>query len=186
MRYLHTMVRVHDLEKSIDFYCTHLGMKVVREIDRPEHRYKLVFLSASDDESVATQTMTPTLELTFNYDTEDYGEGRNFGHLAFRVLLIRDDTTENEERILRIDLGEIVVSRLIKKQDLHDSPSSTPAYSAQCAAMKPEIPPLGRNAGYSFRKAPSASSSDACGSTSVCLRRYRKPIPGLRDSPWLQ
>jgi len=85
LRYLHTMVRVHDLEKSLDFYCNHLGMKVVREIDRPEHRYKLVFLCGSDDEGEAAESMTPTLELTFNYDTEDYGEGRNFGHLAYQV-----------------------------------------------------------------------------------------------------
>jgi len=78
MKYLHTMVRVTDLDQSLDFYVNKLGLKEVRRIDRPEGRYTLVFLAPPGDESAQ-------VELTYNWDPEVYGEGRNFGHLAYQV-----------------------------------------------------------------------------------------------------
>lgn len=78
MRYLHTMVRVRDLEASLRFYCKGLGLREVRRKDVPEHRFTLIFLSAPESPEAE-------IELTFNYDPEDYGSARNFGHLAFEV-----------------------------------------------------------------------------------------------------
>jgi lactoylglutathione lyase len=78
MKYLHTMVRVNDLEKSLEFYCTKLGLVEIRRREVPAGRFTLVFLSAPGDESAQ-------LELTWNWDPEDYGGGRNFGHLAYAV-----------------------------------------------------------------------------------------------------
>jgi lactoylglutathione lyase len=85
MRYLHTMVRIRDVEKSLDFYCNKLGMKEVRRFESQEGRFTLIFLAAPEDTASATASKAPLLELTFNWDLEDYGEGRNFGHLAFEV-----------------------------------------------------------------------------------------------------
>jgi lactoylglutathione lyase len=78
MKYLHTMVRVTDLDASLDFYCNGLGLEEVRRKDIPEGRYTLVFLAAPGDPSAE-------LELTYNWDPEAYGGGRNFGHLAYQV-----------------------------------------------------------------------------------------------------
>ena len=78
MKYLHTMVRVSDVDASLDFYCNKLGLKEVRRYDSPQGRFTLIFLEAP--ESPGAQ-----LELTHNWDPEEYGEGRNFGHLAFAV-----------------------------------------------------------------------------------------------------
>lgn len=78
MRYLHTMVRVSDLVRSLDFYVKKLGLTELRRIDRPEGRYTLVFLAAPGD--TAAQ-----IELTYNWDPEALGEGRNFGHIAYEV-----------------------------------------------------------------------------------------------------
>jgi lactoylglutathione lyase len=85
MRYLHTMVRVTNIEKSLDFYCTKLGMVETRRIENEAGRFTLVFLAASDDKSRGTTENAPLLELTYNWDPENYGGGRNFGHLAFEV-----------------------------------------------------------------------------------------------------
>ncbi len=85
MRYLHTMVRVRDLEESLDFYCHKLGLVEVRRVERPEGRYTLVFLAAPEDVARARETRAPLLELTYNWDPEDYTTGRAFGHLAFEV-----------------------------------------------------------------------------------------------------
>ena len=85
MRYLHTMVRVGDLDKSLDFYCNKLGLEEIRRIDNPAGRFTLVFLAAPGDKSRAEGERAPLLELTYNWDPEDYGSGRNFGHLAFEV-----------------------------------------------------------------------------------------------------
>ena len=85
LRYLHTMVRVANVEKSLDFYCNKLGMQETRRIDSEAGRYTNIFLTAPDDKSRATTEKAPLLELTFNWDPEVYGEGRNFGHLAFEV-----------------------------------------------------------------------------------------------------
>jgi lactoylglutathione lyase len=85
MRYLHTMVRVRDLPQSLDFYCGKLGMEEVRRIDNPAGRFTLVFLAAPLDKARGVSERAPLLELTFNWDVEDYGTARNFGHLAFEV-----------------------------------------------------------------------------------------------------
>ena len=85
MRYLHTMVRVKDLDASLDFYCAKLGLKEVRRNDYPQGRFTLVFLAAPDDAEKAGQDAAPMVELTFNYDCEAYDGGRNFGHLAYEV-----------------------------------------------------------------------------------------------------
>jgi lactoylglutathione lyase len=78
MKYLHTMVRVSDLERSLDFYCGKLGLKELRRVDVPQGRFTLVFLGA--DENPDAQ-----VELTHNWDPEEYAGGRNFGHLAYQV-----------------------------------------------------------------------------------------------------
>jgi lactoylglutathione lyase len=78
MRYLHTMVRVRNLENSLRFYCEGLGLKETRRTENPKARYTLVFVAADE-------TPEAEIELTHNWDDEDYGSARNFGHLAFRV-----------------------------------------------------------------------------------------------------
>jgi lactoylglutathione lyase len=85
MQYLHTMVRVGDLEKSLDFYCRKLGLKELRRIENERGRFTLVFLAAPADEPRAEADAAPMLELTYNWDENEYAGGRNFGHLAFRV-----------------------------------------------------------------------------------------------------
>jgi len=85
MRYLHTMVRVSDLERSLDFYCNKLGLEEVRRIDNDKGRFTLVFLCAPGDRERAAQDQAPLVELTHNWDSEAYAGGRNFGHLAYRV-----------------------------------------------------------------------------------------------------
>jgi len=85
LRYLHTMVRVKDLDASLDFYCGKLGLVEVRRHDIPAGRYTLVFLAAPGDAGAARVEAAPTVELTWNWDPEDYGGARNFGHLAYAV-----------------------------------------------------------------------------------------------------
>ena len=85
MRYLHTMVRVSDLDKSLAFYCGLLGMVETRRTESEKGRYTNIFLAASADEAVARDAKAPVLELTYNWDLENYKGGRNFGHLAFEV-----------------------------------------------------------------------------------------------------
>jgi lactoylglutathione lyase len=83
MKYLHTMVRVSDLDKSLAFYCNKLGLTEIRRYDNEKGRFTLVFLAAPGDEEAQ-------VELTHNWDPEEYGEGRNFGHLAYAVTNIYD------------------------------------------------------------------------------------------------
>lgn len=78
MKYLHTMVRVRDLDASLTFYCDALGLQLLKRKDYPEGRFTLVFLAAPGDESAQ-------IELTYNWDDEDYGSARNFGHVAYAV-----------------------------------------------------------------------------------------------------
>ena len=88
MKYLHTMVRARDLEETLDFYCTKLGMVEVRRYDSEAGRFTLVFLAAPGDAESTTQegvSLTPVLEITHNWDSEAYDGGRNFGHLAYEV-----------------------------------------------------------------------------------------------------
>ena len=85
MKYLHTMVRVNDLDASIRFYVDILGLVEVRRVDYEAGRFTLVFLSAPDDVNDGTEIDSPLIELTHNWETEALHSGRNFGHLAFRV-----------------------------------------------------------------------------------------------------
>jgi lactoylglutathione lyase len=90
MRYLHTMLRVHDLDRALDFYCNKLGLTEVRRRVDDKGRFTLVFLAAGEDEGLVAQSTrsgreAPLVELTYNWDTEDYGEARYFGHLAYEV-----------------------------------------------------------------------------------------------------
>lgn len=85
MRYLHTMVRVKDLDASLDFYCNKLGLEEIRRNDYEQGRFTLVFLAAPEDKDSALANKAPMVELTYNWDPEDYDGGRNFGHLAYVV-----------------------------------------------------------------------------------------------------
>lgn len=85
MRFIHTMVRVADIDASLDFYCNKLGMIETRRNEYEAGRFTLIFLAAPKDVDSARANRSPELELTYNWDPEDYDEGRNFGHLAYRV-----------------------------------------------------------------------------------------------------
>jgi lactoylglutathione lyase len=90
MRYLHTMVRVKDLDASLDFYCNKLGFIETRRHESEKGRFTLVFLAANEDVADAKAHKAPLMELTYNWDTENYTGGRNFGHLAYEVDNIYD------------------------------------------------------------------------------------------------
>jgi len=92
MKYLHTMVRVSDVDRSLDFYCNKLGFREVRRMESSQGRFTLIYLAAPGDNDEGAQ-----LELTHNWDPEAYGEGRNFGHLAFEV----DDIYATCERLMK-------------------------------------------------------------------------------------
>ena len=85
MRYLHTMIRVHDLNESLGFFCNKLGLVESHRYDSEQGRFTLVYLYAPLDADQALKMLAPLIELTYNWDTEDYTGGRNFGHLAFEV-----------------------------------------------------------------------------------------------------
>jgi len=85
LRYLHTMVRVTDIDASLDFYCNKMGMVELRRHDSEKGRFTLIFLAARDDVEAGGANAAPLLELTYNWDPEDYAGGRNFGHLAYEV-----------------------------------------------------------------------------------------------------
>jgi lactoylglutathione lyase len=97
MKYLHTMVRVSDLEASLDFYCSKLGLVELSRYDNEAGRYTLVFLAAPGDENAK-------VELTWNWDPEEFGSARNFGHLAYQV----DDIYETCQRLMD---GGVVINR---------------------------------------------------------------------------
>ena len=90
MRFLHTMVRVRDIDESLDFYCNKLGLVEMRRRDVPEGRFTLIFLAAPKDEGRSRDANSPELELTYNWDPEIYDTGRSFGHLAYKVDNIYD------------------------------------------------------------------------------------------------
>ena len=85
MQYLHTMIRVSNLEDSLDFFCNKLGLIETRRYDNDKGRFTLVFLAAPEDLVRAQADKAPLVELTYNWDVEEYGGGRNFGHLAYCV-----------------------------------------------------------------------------------------------------
>jgi lactoylglutathione lyase len=102
MRYLHTMLRVRDLDRALEFYCNALGLQEVRRRVDEKNRYTLVFLAAPADESLVADSKengrdAPLVELTYNWDSEDYGEARYFGHLAYEV----DDIYALCERLMK-------------------------------------------------------------------------------------
>jgi len=102
MRYLHTMLRVRNLDDALDFFVNKLGLKEMRRREDPKGRYTNVFLAAPDDEGLVADSKragrdAPLLELTYNWDSEDYGEARYFGHLAFEV----DDIYALCERLMK-------------------------------------------------------------------------------------
>ena len=92
MKYLHTMVRVSDVDRSLDFYCNKLGFREVRRMESQQGRFTLIYLAAPGDTDEDAQ-----LELTYNWDPEAYGEGRNFGHLAYEV----DDIYATCEKLMQ-------------------------------------------------------------------------------------
>ena len=100
MRYLHTMVRVRDLDASLDFYCRKLGLKEVRRMENAQGRFTLVFLAAPEDAARAERERAPLVELTYNWDEEAYGEDRFFGHLAYEV----DDIYATCERLMKLGI----------------------------------------------------------------------------------
>ncbi len=104
MRYLHTMVRARDLDETLDFYCDKLGLVEVNRYESEQGRFTLVFLAAPDDVEMAQERKAPLLEITYNWDTEDYDGGRNFGHLAFRV----EDIYETCQRLMD---GGVTINR---------------------------------------------------------------------------
>ena len=85
MQYLHTMIRVGDLDTALDFFCDKLGMVETRRYDNEKGRFTLVFLAAPEDVERASHDKAPLIELTYNWDENEYAGGRNFGHLAYRV-----------------------------------------------------------------------------------------------------
>ncbi|WP_304171678.1 VOC family protein [Phenylobacterium aquaticum] len=104
MKYLHTMVRVTDLDASLDFYCAKLGLTEVSRVENAGGRFTLVFLCAPGDEEHARAAKAPMVELTYNWDPEDYKGGRNFGHLAYAV----DDIYET---CARLQAGGVTINR---------------------------------------------------------------------------
>jgi lactoylglutathione lyase len=102
MRYLHTMVRVSDLDRALAFYCGGLGLEEVSRLENAAGRFTLVFLAAPDDVEAARIGRAPTVELTYNWDPEVYGGGRNFGHLAYQV----DDIYRTCRRLM--DRGVVI------------------------------------------------------------------------------
>ena len=90
MFYLHTMVRISNVEESLKFYCDILGLELARKVDSEKGRYTNFFLYAPKDKMNYESNRSPALELTFNWDPEKYSGGRNFGHLAYRVDNIYD------------------------------------------------------------------------------------------------
>ena len=85
MKFLHTMIRVNNLEDSLDFFCNKLGLIETRRKEVPEGKFTLIFLAATEDENSAINTRSPEIELTHNWDEKEVDEGRNFGHLAYQV-----------------------------------------------------------------------------------------------------
>ena len=104
MRYLHTMIRASDLDKTLSFFVDHLGLVEVRRYDSEQGRFTLVFLAAPGDAEDAESKQSPLVEITYNWDPESYEGGRNFGHLAYRV----DDIYATCQRLMD---GGVTINR---------------------------------------------------------------------------
>ena len=136
MRYLHTMVRVRKLDAALKFYCDALGLKESRRIDSEKGRFTNVFLCAPDDEGLLKDAKgrgAPLVELTYNWDEENYGEARYFGHLAYEV----DDIYETCDRLQKLG---VTIKR--SKHAQHSPPNSdsilTP-FASTAASIPPSI-----------------------------------------------
>jgi lactoylglutathione lyase len=104
MRYLHTMIRVGNLDTALDFFCAKLGLVEMYRAENEAGKFTLVFLAAPDDVELARERKAPLVELTYNWDEAEYGGGRNFGHLAYRV----DDIYAACQRLMD---GGVVINR---------------------------------------------------------------------------
>ena len=104
MRYLHTMIRATDLEKTLEFFVVHLGLIEFQRYESAEGRFTLIFLSAPGDLSTVDRSQSPLIEITYNWDAEEYEGGRNFGHLAYQV----DDIYEICQKLID---GGVVLNR---------------------------------------------------------------------------
>lgn len=104
MRYLHTMIRATDLEKTLEFFVVHLGLIEFQRYESAEGRFTLIFLSAPGDLSTVDRSQSPLIEITYNWDAEEYDGGRNFGHLAYQV----DDIYETCQKLID---GGVVLNR---------------------------------------------------------------------------
>lgn len=102
MRFLHAMVRVSDLDTSLDFYCNKLGLVELKRIESEQGRFTLIYLFAPQDAKQANSSQAPLLELTYNWDPEVYPGGRNFGHVAFEV----DDIYATCQKL--VDAGVVI------------------------------------------------------------------------------
>ena len=104
MKYLHTMIRVKDVDESLDFFCNKLGLQEVRRYESEQGRFTLIFLAAPEDVERVKANEAPAIELTYNWDPEDYDGGRNFGHLAYGV----DNIYESCQRLMD---GGVTINR---------------------------------------------------------------------------
>jgi lactoylglutathione lyase len=104
MEYLHSMIRVSDLEQTVEFFCKKLGFTELSRADHEKGRYTLVFLAAPGDAEAARRNKAPMVELTHNWDEKGYAGGRNFGHLAYRV----EDIYGLCDRLMK---GGVVINR---------------------------------------------------------------------------
>ena len=104
MRYRHTMVRIRNIEQSLDFYCNKLGLVETRRVDNPAAKFTLIFLAAPEDVGRAKADRSDEVELTYNYEPEAYGSARNFGHLCYEV----DDIYATCQRLLS---GGVTINR---------------------------------------------------------------------------
>ena len=100
MRYLHTMIRVTDLDKTLAYFVEKLGFVETRRLDNEKGRYTLVFLAAPGDAEAGRKTKAPLVELTYNWDPEVYAGGRNFGHLAYEV----DDIYATCDKLMKMGI----------------------------------------------------------------------------------
>ena len=161
MKYLHTMVRVSDVERSLDFYCNKLGFREVRRMESPQGRFTLFYLAAPGDRDDDAQ-----LELTYNWDPEPYGEARYFGHLAYEV----DDIYATCEKLRK---GGVTINRpprdgnmaFVRSPD-RQAGSATLTIS-RCFASTPRAP-------WAAGACPSATArSNACRASArtPCCRR---------------
>ena len=100
MRYLHTMLRITDIDESLDFFCNKLGLVEISRKESEKGRFTLIFLAAPDDAERAREEKSPMVELTWNWDPEELTGGRNFGHLAYRV----DDIYDTCQKLMDADV----------------------------------------------------------------------------------